>query len=157
MCAWCGTVRLHKTSTALVRRFDRIGVEDLAVRKMVRNRSLARAISECGWAKVRTMLEYKAQRYGRRFVVVDRFYPSSKTCSRCGYLLASLSLGTRQWTCPSCRTRHDRDHNAAQNIDTAAGLVAAASGRPVRPRRATDRHGPAKEEPHPVRSGTPRL
>jgi putative transposase len=101
---------LHKASTDLVRRFDLIAVEDLNVSGMVRNRSLARAISCTGWAGFRAMLEYKAQRYGRTIVAVDRFYPSSKTCSACGHLLALLGLGTRQWTCPSCGTRHDRDH-----------------------------------------------
>ena len=71
------------------------------------------------------MLEYKAERYGRTVVVVDRWYPSSKTCSACGHLLAILSLGTRHWTCPGCGARHDRDINAAQNI-LAAGLAAGA-------------------------------
>jgi putative transposase len=68
------------------------------------------------------MLEYKARRRGRHVAVADRWYPSSKTCSACGHLLASLSLGTRRWTCPACGTRHDRDINAARNI-LAAGLV----------------------------------
>ncbi|HEX5494956.1 MAG TPA: RNA-guided endonuclease TnpB family protein [Mycobacteriales bacterium] len=147
----------HKTSTGLVNRFDRIGIEDLNVSGMVRNRPLSKAISRCGWAEFRAMLEYKAQRAGRQVAVIDRWYPSSKTCSNCGHLLATLSLGTRQWTCPGCGTQHDRDHNAAKNIDTAAGLAVAASGGPVRPRRATDRHGPAKEETHPVRVGIPHL
>jgi putative transposase len=137
---------LHKTSTALVRRFDRVGIEDLAVRNMVRNRRLAKAISDVGWAEFRSMLEYKAERAGRQVVAVNRWYPSSKTCSSCGHLLTRLSLRTRHWTCPTCGTRHDRDLNAAKNIDTAAGLVVAASGGLVRPSRATDRHGPVKEE-----------
>jgi putative transposase len=148
---------LHKASTSLVRRFDRIGIEDLAVANMIRNRSLAKAISDVGWGEFRAMLEYKAQRAGRQFAVVDRWYPSSKTCSACGHLLASLSLGTRHWTCPTCGTRHDRDHNAAKNIDTAAGLVAAASGGPVRPVQATAGHGPVNEETQPAKVGIPRL
>ena len=148
---------LHKTSTELVRRFDRIAVEDLHVRGMVRNRRLARSISECGWGKFRCMLEYKAERAGRTVVVVDRWYPSSKTCSACGHLLAHLALGTRHWTCPTCGTRHDRDINAAKCIDTAGGLLVAASGRLVRPSRATGRHGPMKEEPPQVTAGIPRL
>ncbi len=148
---------LHQTSTALVRRFDRIGVEDLNVSGMVRNRRVARAISDAGWAEFRAMLEYKAQRAGRTVVVVDRWYPSSKTCSACGHLLAHLSLGMRQWTCPGCGTRHDRDLNAAKNLDTAAGLAAAACGGPVRPSRATDRHGPVKQEDPPARVGIPGL
>ena len=114
---------LHKTSTALVRRFDVIAVEDLNVAGMVGNRSLAKAISETGWGTFREFLTYKAQRAGRRLAVVDRWYPSSKTCSVCGHRLAVLSLGTRHWQCPDCGTRHDRDLNAAKNI-LAAGLAA---------------------------------
>lgn len=113
---------LHKTSTELVRRFDTIAVEDLAPKNMVRNRSLAKSISECGWGEFRSMLEYKAERAGRRLTVINRWYPSSKTCSACGHLLATLSLGTRHWTCPDCGTRHDRDINAAKNILLAGGL-----------------------------------
>ena len=116
---------LHQRSTDLVRSHGVIAVEDLAVRNMVGNRSLARAISCSGWAQFRRMLEYKAQRYGRQVVAVDRWYPSSKTCSSCGFLLAGLSLSTRTWPCPSCGTRHDRDINAAKNI-LAAGLAAVA-------------------------------
>jgi putative transposase len=141
----------------LVRRFDRVGIEDLNVSGMVRDHPLAKAISDVGWGEFRSMLEYKAQRAGRQMIAIDRWYPSSKTCSSCGHLLTFLSLGTRQWTCPGCGTRHDRDLNAAKNIDTAAGLVAAASGGPVRPVQATAGHGPAKEEPRLVRVGIPRL
>ncbi|MFD0850930.1 RNA-guided endonuclease TnpB family protein, partial [Actinomadura adrarensis] len=115
---------LHRTSTHLVQDNDVIAVEDLNVAGMVQNRGLARSISDCGWGEFRRQLEYKAARYGRRLVVVDRWYPSSRTCSHCGHLLAELSLSTRHWTCPGCRTRHDRDVNAAKNI-LAAGLVAA--------------------------------
>jgi putative transposase len=115
---------LHRTSTNLVRRADLIVIEDLAVKNMVRNRSLAKAISDCGWGEFRRQLEYKTERAGRTLVVIDRWYPSSKTCSACGYLLAELSLSTRAWTCPGCRARHDRDINAATNI-LAAGRAAA--------------------------------
>jgi putative transposase len=99
-----------------------IVLEDLAVKNMVRNRSLAKAISDCGWGEFRRQLEYKAATAGRHVIVIDRWYPSSKTCSACGYLLASLSLSTRTWQCPSCGIRHDRDVNAAKNI-LAAGLA----------------------------------
>jgi putative transposase len=119
---------LHRASTRLVRSNDAIMIEDLNVSGMVRNRHLARSISDCGWGEFRRQLEYKCQRYGRRLVVIDRWYPSSRTCSACGYLLATLSLGTRHWTCPSCGTRHDRNINAAKNI-LAAGL-AVAGGNP---------------------------
>lgn len=122
---------LHKASTRLIRAADVIAVEDLNVAGMVRNRKLARAISCTGWAGFQSMLEYKAERYGRKTVIIDRWYPSSKTCSTCGFLLATLSLGTRHWTCPACGTPHDRDINAAKNI-LAAGLAADACGADVR-------------------------
>jgi putative transposase len=115
---------LHRTSARVVRDADVIAIEDLAVTNMVRNRRLARAISDAGWGEFRTMLAYKAQRAGRVLVVIDRWYPSSKTCSACGHLLAELTLSTRHWTCPGCRTRHDRDINAAKNILAAGRAVA---------------------------------
>ena len=121
---------LHRASTRMVRQNDVIVIEDLAVANMVRNRRLARAISDCGWGEFRRQLEYKCQRYGRQLVVIDRWYPSSKTCSACGHLLATLTLGTRHWTCPSCGTRHDRDVNAAKNI-LAAGQAVTACGAEV--------------------------
>jgi putative transposase len=121
---------LHRASTRLVRGNDVIVIEDLAVRSMVRNRHLARVISDCGWGEFRRQLEYKCVWYGRQLVVIDRWYPSSKTCSACGHLLAELSLGTWQWTCPSCGTRHDRDINAAKNI-LAAGQAVTACGADV--------------------------
>jgi putative transposase len=145
---------LHKASTALVRRFELIAVEDLNVAGMVRNRSLARAISRTGWGKFRTMLEYKAGRYGRTVVAVDRWYPSSKTCSACGYMLAALRLGTRNWTCPDCGTRHDRDVNAAKNI-LAAGLAADACRGGARRAGPTHPQPPVKQEPRPAREGIP--
>jgi putative transposase len=123
-------------------------------------RRLARAISDCGWGEFRRQLEYKCERYGRTLIVADRWYPSSKTCSVCGHLLASLSVSTRHRTCPSCGTRHDRDHNAAKNI-LAAGL-AVARIRPGDACAAGVRHSgsprvqPAvKQEPGPARTGIP--
>lgn len=117
---------LHRTSTGLIRRADFVVIEDLAVANMIRNRRLARAISDAGWGEFRAMLEYKAQRAGRLLVVIDRWFPSSKTCSACGHLLAELALSTRYWTCPGCRSRHDRDINAAKNILAAGRAVALA-------------------------------
>jgi putative transposase len=153
---------LHKTSTRLVRGHDVIVLEDLAVANMVRNRTLAKAISDCGWGEFRRQLEYKAARYGRHLIVIDRWCPSSKTCSACGHLLASLSLHTRTWQCPSCGTRHDRDINAAQNI-LAAGLAVAggnpgdACGADVS-HSGTSRVRPAvKQEPPGVSPGIPVL
>jgi putative transposase len=122
---------LHRASARLVRSADTIVIEDLNVSGLVRNRRLARAISDCGWAEFRRQLEYKCQRYGRQLVVIDRWFPSSKTCSTCGHVLAELELSTRHWMCPSCRTRHDRDVNAAKNI-LAAGLAVTACGAGVR-------------------------
>ncbi|MFJ9369038.1 RNA-guided endonuclease InsQ/TnpB family protein [Nocardia sp. NPDC101769] len=138
---------LHKTSTDLVRRFDTIAVEDLTPKNMVRNRRLAKSISEAGWGEFRSMLEYKAERAGRRVTVISRWYPSSKTCSSCGHLLAELSLGTRHWTCPGCGTRHDRDVNAAKNILVAAGLAETinACGGDVRPHETPRRQSPVKQ------------
>ncbi len=153
---------LHKASTDLVRRFDALAVEDLPVSNMVRNRKLARAISRTGWGEFRRQLEYKAQRHGRTIVVVERWFPSSKTCSACGFLLAELDLGTREWACPSCGTRHDRDINAAKNI-LAAGLAAAAGtggdacGADVRHGEATPVQTAAKQEPRLARDGIPAL
>ncbi|MEO3780443.1 transposase [Micromonospora sp. B11E3] len=150
---------LHQQSTALVRRFDAIAVEDLAVANMVRNRSLARSISRTGWAEFRTLLTYKAHRGGRTLAVVDRWYPSSKTCSACGHLLATLSLGTRHWVCPGCGTRHDRDVNAAKNIAVAAGLVETqnACGADVRHGEPPSVRSAVNQEPPPARVGIPRL
>ena len=93
---------LHRASARLVRENDVIVIEDLAVKNMVRNQRLARAISDCGWGEFRRQLEYKCQRRGRELVVINRWYPSSKTCSACGHLLAELSLSMRHWTCPGC-------------------------------------------------------
>jgi putative transposase len=121
---------LHRVSTRLVRDHDMLVIEDLNVRGMVRNRRLARAISDCGWGAFRAMLTYKAQRAGRRLIVLDRFSPSSKTCSACGHLLPRLSLGARTWVCPVCGARHDRDVNAAKNI-LAAGRAVTACGADV--------------------------
>ena len=110
-------------------------IEDLSVRNMVRNRSLARAISDASWSEFRRMLEYKADWYGRTVIAVDRFYPSSKTCSACGVIAAKMPLNVREWECARCGTAHDRDVNAAQVI-RAAGLAVLACGDGVRPARA---------------------
>jgi putative transposase len=149
---------LHQQSTALVRRFDAIAVEDLAVGNMVRNRRLANAISRTGWAEFREMLAYKTQRTGRHLAVVDRWYPSSKTCSTCGHVLATLPLGTRSWSCPSCGTRHDRDVNAAQNIAVAAGLVETrnACGADVRHEGSPSVRSAMNQETPPARVGISR-
>ncbi|MEU4699017.1 RNA-guided endonuclease InsQ/TnpB family protein [Nonomuraea dietziae] len=145
---------LHRTSTRLVRDHDVIVLEDLAVKNMVRNRCLAKAISDCGWGTFRWMVEYKAARTGRHVIVIDRWHPSSKTCSHCGYLLSELKLSTRTWTCPGCGTLHDRDVNAAQNI-LAAGLAVSACGGDVRHAESPRMLSPVKQESQPVRVGIP--
>jgi putative transposase len=147
---------LHRASTRLVRGNDVIVIEDLAVNNMVRNRHLARVISDCGWGEFRRQLEYKCQRYGRRLVVIDPWYPSSKTCSACGHLLAELCLATRQWTCPSCGARHDRDVNAAKNI-LAAGQAVTACGADVSHSGTSRVQSAVKQEPQPVTPGIPAL
>ncbi|MDN5745299.1 MAG: transposase [Nocardioidaceae bacterium] len=124
---------LHKLSTRLVRENQVIAIEDLSVRNMVKNHSLARSISDASWSSFRTMLEYKAQWYGRDVVAIDRFYPSSKTCSECGRIMESLPLNIRDWEC-QCGAVHDRDVNAARNI-LAVGLAVSACGDGVRPSR----------------------
>jgi len=126
---------LHKLSTRLIRENQTVIIEDLSVRTMIRNHSLARAISDASWSELRRMLEYKADWYGRTVIAVDRFYPSSKTCSVCGVITASLPLNVREWTCSACGMSHDRDVNAAKVL-RAAGLAVAACGDGVRPARA---------------------
>ncbi|TMR25289.1 IS200/IS605 family element transposase accessory protein TnpB [Nonomuraea turkmeniaca] len=112
---------LHKVTTRLVRENQVIAVEDLTVRNMVKNHSLARAISDVSWRELRSMLEYKAQWYGRELVVVDRWFPSSRLCSACGTLQDKMPLNVRSWEC-ACGAVHDRDVNAAKNV-LAAGLA----------------------------------
>ena len=126
---------LHKLSTRIIRENQTVIIEDLSVRNMVRNRSLARAISDASWSEFRRMLEYKADWYGRTVIAVDRFYPSSKTCSACGTIAAKMPLNVREWECASCGTIHDRDVNAAKVI-RAGGLSVLACGDGVRPARA---------------------
>ena len=123
---------LHQLSTRLIRENQTIVVEDLNIRGMVKNHSLARAISDASWSELIRQLSYKAEWYGRKLVKVDRFFPSSKTCSSCGHLLNKLPLQVRSWECPSCGAIHDRDHNAARNI-LAAGLAVEVCGASVRP------------------------
>lgn len=107
---------LHKLTTDLTRRFHTIGIEDLNVRGMVRNRHLARSIADMGFFEFRRQLEYKAAMRGGLVVVADRFFPSSKTCSACGSVQDAMPLSVRQWICPDCGAHHDRDVNAARNL-----------------------------------------
>ncbi|MCR4425351.1 MAG: transposase [Firmicutes bacterium] len=88
---------------------------------MLKNRSLARHVADSGWGEFRRMLEYKCGWYGSRLLVANRYYRSSKTCSACGHVLEKLPLDIREWGCPDCGTRHDRDVNAARNLLALAG------------------------------------
>lgn len=130
---------LHKLTTRLVRDNQTLVIEDLTVRTMVKNHRLARAISDASWSEFRSMLEYKAEWYGRRVIAVDRWFPSSKLCSACGAHQGTMPLHIRTWTC-RCGATHDRDVNAARNL-LAAGLAASACGAGVRPQRESSRTG----------------
>lgn len=139
---------LHKLSTRLIRENQTIVLEDLAVRNMSRRckpkpdpehpgqylpdgqaakRGLNRSITDTGWREFRRMLEYKSEWYGRTLTILDRWYPSSQTCSTCGENTGRKPLDIRQWDCPYCGTHHDRDINAAKNI-LAAGLAVTVCG-----------------------------
>jgi putative transposase len=148
---------LHKLTTRLVRENQAVVIEDLSVRNMVRNHSLARAISDAAWSDLRGMLEYKCGWYGRDLIVIDRWYPSSKLCSACGVISEKMPLSIRGWTC-GCGTVHDRDVNAARNI-LAVGLADSnACGGTVRSdSRKRERRVPVKQEIPAVRSGIPVL
>ena len=109
---------LHKLTTQLIRENQVVCVESLAVKNMVRNHALAKAIHDVGWGELVRQLKYKAKWYGRTLVEIDRWFPSSKICHNCGYKLDSLPLSVREWTCPNCGAAHDRDKNAACNIES---------------------------------------
>ncbi|MCC7219177.1 MAG: transposase [Candidatus Contendobacter sp.] len=107
---------LHKTTTAIIKSADVIVLEDLNVKGMTRNHALAGAIADVGMGEFRRQIEYKAAWHGRRVVLVDRWFPSSKTCSDCGSDQPTMPLSVRVWACPDCGAVHDRDVNAAKNI-----------------------------------------
>jgi putative transposase len=108
-------------------------VESLAVKHMVKNHHLAKSISDVGWGEFTRQLGYKAAWRGRFLVKIDRWYPSSKTCHVCKYLLPELDLAVREWVCPNCGTGHHRDYNAAKNVWAEGLSVLAACGGSVRP------------------------
>jgi putative transposase len=140
---------LHQLSTSITRRFHTIGIEDLNIKGMLRNRHLARAIADMGFYELRRQLDYKAAWRGGQVVLADRWFPSSKLCSGCGYRLNELGLDVRHWTCPGCGASHDRDVNAAINLrNMAVSSTASACGGegagPARERRV--KPAPAKQE-----------
>ncbi len=107
---------IHKFTTGLVRCFSTICIEDLNVRNMLGKRHLARSISDMGFHEISRQLEYKMGRKGGKLIIADRFFPSSKLCSHCGSVLKEIPLSVRKWDCPTCKTTHDRDLNAAKNL-----------------------------------------
>jgi putative transposase len=109
-----------------------ICVESLAVKNMVKNHCLAKSISDVGWGEFIRQLGYKAKWYGRTLVKIDRWFPSSKTCHSCHFVLPELDLSVREWVCPNCGALHQRDHNAAQNVLAEGLSVLAACGGSVR-------------------------
>lgn len=116
---------LHKLTTNLVKQFDVICIENLNVKGMIKNHKLSCAISDLGFYEFKRQLIYKANMHNKTVKEVDRFYPSSKTCSSCGFVMAkeNLTLATRLWTCPNCKASHDRDVNASLNILNKADKV----------------------------------
>ncbi len=119
---------IHKVTTHIARTYALIGLEDLNVSGMLKNHHLALSVSDASFREFRRQLEYKAEWYGGQVVVVNRFFPSSKTCSVCGCINDDLTLSDRMWTCPHCGTVHDRDLNAARNIERQALLVSGRGG-----------------------------
>ena len=138
---------MHKLTTDLTRRFHTIGIEDLNVRGMVRNRHLARSIADMGFFEFRRQLEYKAAMRGGQVVIADRWFPSSKICSCCGHKQEELPLSVRRWSCSICGVEHDRDLNAAINLKNyaASSTVSACGG------EGAGLGGDAKAKPAPMK------
>ena len=105
---------LHKLTTQLVRENQTIAIENLAVKNMMKNPKLARAISDASWGELVRQLEYKCDWYGRTLIKIDRWFPSSKRCGNCGHIVEKMPLNIRSWDCPNCGTHHDRDLNAGK-------------------------------------------
>ncbi|KJE20491.1 transposase [Frankia torreyi] len=146
---------LHKLTTRLARSHDVIVIEDLHVAGMVRNRRLAKAVATAGFAEIRRQLAYKTGWYGSTLVVADRWYPSSKTCSGCGWRNPSLTLSDRMFHCQSCRLVLDRDTNAAINLKhlVAASAVETKNARGADRKTAFARQVAVKREPGTAAAG----
>ncbi|MBE9129009.1 MULTISPECIES: RNA-guided endonuclease InsQ/TnpB family protein [unclassified Coleofasciculus] len=155
---------LHKLSRKLVNENQVVVVENLNVKGMVRNLNLAKAISDVGWGTFVNFLAYKLENKGGKLVEIDRWFPSSKLCSNCYYQIDKLPLDVREWTCPNCGTRHDRDGNAATNIRAEGirmlqtdGTAVSANGGEVRPklgRKSVLRHSPTMLEAYIIVAST---
>ena len=117
---------IHSVVNYLLRKYDTIYMEDLNVSGMLKNHKLAKAIQEVGFFKFKTTLQNKALQNDKKVVLIGRYYPSSKTCSQCGYIHKELKLQDRHWQCPNCGTSHDRDLNAALNILNEGRRISAA-------------------------------
>ncbi len=120
---------IHKATTAIASAFSTVVLEDLNSSGMVKNHHLAGAVSDASFREIRRCLEYKTAMRGGRVVIVDRFFPSSKTCSECGAVIDKLPLSKREWVCPSCGCAHDRDANAATNLENI--VVSSARAEPL--------------------------
>jgi putative transposase len=144
----CRSDFLHKLSRSIVDENQVIVVENLNVKAMTKNRKLSQAISQIGWGMLCTMLKYKAEWAGKTYLEVDRFFPSSKTCSHCFHKIKELPLNIRSWDCPKCQTTHDRDINASINIRNeglrilSVGGIDTAHGGRVKPVRLAEKVSP---------------
>jgi putative transposase len=123
---------LQKFTTKIIRENQAIFVEGLNVVGMAKNHNLAKHIADAAFGEIFRELEYKAEWYGRTYLPLDRFFPSSKLCSSCGHLLDELPLSVREWDCPACGVRHDRDKNAAMNIKRAGQYLHKTTGSDAR-------------------------
>ncbi|OED46572.1 transposase, partial [Endozoicomonas sp. (ex Bugula neritina AB1)] len=126
----CRMDATQKASRKLINENQVVCVENLAVKNMIKNPKLAKHIADANWGEFIRQLQYKAEWADRTVIEIDRFFPSSKRCSSCGFINESLPLSIREWDCPECNTHHDRDINAAVNIKTVglAGLACGATG-----------------------------
>ena len=137
----CRQDNLHKITYLLTHKYSDIYLEDLNVKGMQQNHYLAKFVSDCSWYSFINMLQYKGEWYGCKIHQINRWYPSSKTCSNCNFIVDSLPLNVREWDCPICHTHHDRDINAAINIlkegkrELSAGTVDYTDGESVRIRK----------------------
>lgn len=142
---------IHKLTTKLVEDYKTIAIEDLNVAGMLRNRHLARSLADAGLAEFGRQLKYKSKWLGRRLIVADRYFPSSKLCSVCGYKHDQMQLSDRSWWCPTCNTMHDRDINAAKNLkNLAASSAVTACGEESsgRARKRSTKLASVKQEPN---------